>query len=223
MPKSFKFTHFSIRDLYATAGPAIAIVVLAALLAYWVIDPFPAKKVTLSTGQGNSAYEHFGKKYAGQLARHGMEVVLTPSLGSLENLERLKNPASNVDAAFVQSGSVNAAEVDRHGLLSLGSLFVEPVWIFHREDKPVTRLADFKGMRLNIGQEGTGVPLLFRQLLTVNGLSTDDLLLTSLENTPATVALLDGSIDSLVFSAAPDDLLVQMLLQTPGIRLFNFD
>jgi hypothetical protein len=43
-----------------------------------------------------------------------------------------------------------------------------------------------------------------------------------LENTPATVALLDGKIDGLVFSSAPDAPLIQMLLQTPGIKLFDF-
>ncbi|MDP9108005.1 MAG: C4-dicarboxylate ABC transporter substrate-binding protein, partial [Pseudomonadota bacterium] len=34
--------------------------------------------------------------------------------------------------------------------------------------------------------------------------------------------LLDGSIDVMVFSSAPDELLIQMLLQTPGIKLFDF-
>jgi hypothetical protein len=34
--------------------------------------------------------------------------------------------------------------------------------------------------------------------------------------------LLAGRIDGLVFSSAPEAPLIQMLLQTPGIRLFNF-
>jgi hypothetical protein len=43
-----------------------------------------------------------------------------------------------------------------------------------------------------------------------------------LANTPATVELLAGRIDGLVFSSAPEAPLIQMLLQTPGIRLFDF-
>ncbi len=43
-----------------------------------------------------------------------------------------------------------------------------------------------------------------------------------MENTPATVALLADKIDGMVFSSAAEGLLIQMLLQTPGIRLFNF-
>jgi hypothetical protein len=40
----------------------------------------------------------------------------------------------------------------------------------------------------------------------------------SLANTPATVELLEGRIDGLVFTSAPEAPLIQMLLQTPGIR-----
>jgi len=43
-----------------------------------------------------------------------------------------------------------------------------------------------------------------------------------LEPTPSVVALLGGEIDALVFVSAPESLMVQMLLQTPGIKLFNF-
>ena len=43
-----------------------------------------------------------------------------------------------------------------------------------------------------------------------------------LAQTPAVVALLGGDIDALVFASAPESLMVQMLLQTPGIRLYDF-
>jgi hypothetical protein len=36
------------------------------------------------------------------------------------------------------------------------------------------------------------------------------------------MALLDGRSDAVAFASAPESLMVQMLLQTPGIRLFSF-
>jgi TRAP-type uncharacterized transport system substrate-binding protein len=51
------------------------------------------------------------------------------------------------------------------GLLSLGSLFYEPVWVFYRGEKtsdPADRTA---GKRIAIGQEGSGVRQLAQQLL----------------------------------------------------------
>jgi TRAP-type uncharacterized transport system substrate-binding protein len=222
MPKIFKFTRFSLRDLAVTAAPATVVIVLVCFIAYWLVDPSPPRRVTISTGQENSAYEEFGKKYADVLAKQHISVTLKRSLGSQENLQRLNTPQSGVDIAFVQSGSTEQADAERKGLISLGSLFTEPVWLFLRDTKNITQLNQLKGLKINVGPEGTGVPQLFKKIMSVNGVEPADLTLGTLENTPATVELLEGRIDGLVFSAAPEQLLIQMLLQTPGIRLFDF-
>lgn len=220
MPKILHFTRFSLRDFLIAAGPAAIAVIATCLLAYWLVDPSPPSRVSLSTGQENSAYEVFGKKYAESLARFGIKVQLAPSLGSQENLQRLKDGA--VDMAFVQSGSTEQEDAERKGLVSLGSLFTEPIWLFLREKKSVDQLTQLRGLKINVGPDGTGVPALFKTVLAVNGIEPNELTLGGLENTPATVELLEGRIDGLVFSSAPDAPLIQMLLQTPGIKLFDF-
>jgi TRAP transporter TAXI family solute receptor len=220
MSKIRKFTQFSFRDLVATAGPTVAVIAVLCAVAYLLVDPAPPRTVTLATGQENSAYEEFGKKYAAALTKHDIKVTLQRSLGSQENLQRLNE--GKVDIAFVQSGSTEQAEAQRKGLVSLGSLFTEPVWLFMREPVRVSRLSQLKGLKINLGPEGTGVPKLFRQVLALNGVEPAELSIGALENTPATVELLEGRIDGLVFSSGPDALLVQMLLQTPGIVLFDF-
>ena len=45
---------------------------------------------------------------------------------------------------------------------------------------------------------------------------------SSCRSTPAVVDLLEGRLDALALASAPESLMVQMLLQTPGIRLFDF-
>jgi TRAP-type uncharacterized transport system substrate-binding protein len=223
-PALRKFSLVSLRDLLVASAPTIVLVAIACAVAYVVVDPAPPKRVVLATGQENSAYEDFGRQYAARLARDGIKVELQRSLGSQDNLQRLID--GKADIAFVQSGSTNGVEAERRGLVSLGSLFTEPVWLFLRAPKSrkpaVANLTQLKGLRINLGPEGTGVPKLFRQVLSANGVEPGQLTISSLENTPATMALLDGRIDGLVFSSAPEAPLVQMLLQTPGIRLFDF-
>jgi len=220
-PALRKFSLVSLRDLLAASAPTIVLVTIACAVAYVVVDPAPPRRVVLATGQENSAYEDFGRKYAASLARDGIKVILQPSLGSQDNLQRLID--GKADIAFVQSGS---AGPEQHGLVSLGSLFTEPVWLFLRAPKgrqpDIRNLTQLKGLRINLGPEGTGVPKLFRQVLDANGVEPKQLTISAFENTPATMALLDGRIDGLVFSSAPEAPLVQMLLQTPGIRLFDF-
>ncbi len=220
MSKIRKFTEFSFRDLVVAAGPSVLIVAALCLLAYYLVDPTPPRSVTLATGQENSAYEELGKQYAALLDKQGIKVTLVRSLGSQENLQRLNE--GKVDIAFVQSGSTDQQAAMKTGLASLGSLFTEPVWLFLREPVAVTQINQLKGLRINVGPEGTGVPKLFRQVLELNGVASEELTLGALENTPGTVELLEGRIDGLVFSSGPDALMVQMLLQTPGIKLFDF-
>jgi TRAP transporter TAXI family solute receptor len=222
MPKFQHFKALSLRDLLLTFGPALVLVIALGYVAYRLVDPTPPKTVTLSTGQENSAYEVLGKRYAAILARQGITVRLKRSEGSMENLQRLQDPASDVDIAFVQSGSTSLRNAEQHQLVSLGSLFVEPVWLFYRDSVKLRSVRDLRGLRINVGPDGTGVPQLFGKILDANGMEKGDVRLTDLENTPATMALLAGKVDGMVFSSSAEALLIQMLLQTPGIRLFDF-
>ena len=214
------FSFVSLRDLLVASGPTIILVTAAFIAAYLLVDPAPPRSVRLATGQDNSAYQAFGAQYAAALKKDEISVALQPTLGSLQNLERLRS--GQADIAFVQSGSTSEEEAGKLGLVSLGSLFTEPVWLFLRDSVKTNNLTGLRGLRINLGPEGTGVPNLFRQVLAVNGVEPQELTISALENTPATVELLEGRIDGLVFSSAPEAPLIQMLLQTPGIRLFNF-
>ena len=132
MPKAIRYTLVSIRDLLISAGPFAIVAVALLVLAYLWLDPTPPKRVTLATGPAQSAYDEFGKRYKKALAANGIEVVLLPSQGSSDNLRLLRE--GKADLGFVQGGSNERATTEESGLESLGSLFVEPVWLFYRED-----------------------------------------------------------------------------------------
>lgn len=247
MPKTIRYTLLSLRDLWVSAGPFILLAVALLALAYWWLDPNPPKRVTLATGPAQSAYEEFGKRYAKALAVEGITVVLQPSEGSAANLQLLRE--GKVDVGFVQGGTSDYTGQDEEELASLGSLFVEPLWLFYREDaarkvaaaqatkmpgaraanKPgltedatLTALTQLQGLRVNFGTAGSGVPSLMGKLLESNHIDPAALKISRLEQTPATVAFLGGELDAIVFASAPESLMVQMLLQTPGVKLMNF-
>lgn len=236
MPATLRHTLLSFRDLLATGGPFILLTVALLALAYWLLDPTPPDHVVLATGPDQGAYAEFGKRYVQALKPYGITVELRASQGAAENLKLLDDPASGVDIAFVQGGAGEDAHPgDNDGtadapLVSLGSLFYEPVWLFYRSDSAqrllgaptLTSLAQLPGWRLNIGAPGSGVPNLMRRLLDANRIDPATLNLVKLPQTPAVVALLGNEVDALVFASAPESLMVQMLLQTPGIALYDF-
>jgi hypothetical protein len=225
--KALRYTLLSIRDLLISAGPVALLAVGLLVLAYWWLDPNPPKRVTLVTGPAQSAYEEFGKRYQKALKPYGIEVVLQPGEGSSANLELLRQ--ARVDLGFVQGGSSERSANEESGIVSLGSLFVEPVWLFYRaeaaKDAPggaLSSLAQLQDLRLNVGTPGSGVPFLMEKLFEANRVDKARLKLSRLDETPATVAFLAGELDAIVFASAPESLMVQMLLQTPGVKLMDF-
>ena len=228
MSQAFRNTFLTLRDLIVSAGPLAFLAVGLLVLAYWWLNPNPPKTVTLATGPAQSAYEEFGKRYQKALAADGIDVVLLPSEGSSHNLQLLRD--GTADVAFVQGGTAQLLPDDADQLVSLGSLFVEPVWLFYRtaaaeRSHKVPRLDSLRqlqGWRVNVGSEGSGVPTLMEKLLEANKMEPGAVKLTRLEQTPATMEFLAGRLDALVFVSAPESLMVQMLLQTPGVQLLDF-
>lgn len=228
MPKALRYTLLSIRDLLLSAGPVAALAIGLLVLAYLWLDPTPPKRVTLATGPAQSAYDAFGQRYRKALAANGIEVVLLPSQGSSDNLRLLREGRAQL--GFVQGGSNERATQEESGIESLGSLFVEPLWLFYREDSArkvnpqasLSSLSQLQGLRLNVGTAGSGVPRLMDKLFDANNTDPARITRLQLEPTTATMALLAGEIDAIVFASAPESLMVQMLLQTPGMKLMDF-
>ena len=171
----------SLRELAISAGPFILLTLVLLWLAYLILDPAPPRTVVMATGSEQGAYAEFGKRYATELARYGIKVELRTTAGAAENRRLLRDPNSGVDIAFMQSGAgdaIYAVDEDNSGrpLVSLGDLFVEPVWFFYRTDAArrttssdtLDRLPQLVPLRLNIGAHGSGAANLIDKLFNAN-------------------------------------------------------
>ncbi len=233
MPRIVRETLVSLRDLAATWGPLFVLALAALAAAFVLLKPMPPRHAVISVGS-SGAYSEFAKRYAQELARYGIKLDMRPSAGSCENLRLLKNPKEDVDFGFVLGGSCDAArQVDEEKgdlkLMSLGSVFYEPVWIFYRAEKAktlphgeVTSLAELRGWKINVGVRGYGSAGLMTKLLAANFVERDEIKRSFLDDQAAVVALLAGKLDAMVLVAAPEAPYVQMLIQTPGIKLVEF-
>ena len=223
MMAKLKAGLLSLRDLFATAWWIFLVAGIGFAVAYQFVEPAPPKKIVITTGSDSGAYYQFAQRYAAILARDGVTLEVKTSAGSLENLQRLQ--ADSAQVGFVQGGvmppKVDPDAPDDSGLLSLGSLFYEPVWVFYRGDKPLTRLTDLRGKRLAIGQEGSGIRQLAQQLLEANEIPPSQHLVP-LSGLTAAEALQQGRIDAAFIIAAENAPVVQVLLRSPGIKVMSF-
>ena len=200
-------------------GLLALIVVLVFLAAYHFVEPPPPKTLRIATGGKDGAYYAFGERYARLLARDGITLEVVATAGSVENLDLLRK--GQVSLALVQGGS--GTDADREQLQSLGSLFLEPVWVFYRKQTTVKRPSDLKGKRVAVGVAGSGTQLLATQLLSADGVTQSNATLLAESLAQAMPALIESKIDAVFLVASSETSLIKKLLLEPGIELLSFD
>jgi TRAP transporter TAXI family solute receptor len=193
--------------------PALVLVLVVFATLSRLVEPLPPRRITLSTGRENGAYYLFAKEYAKLAAADGFTVEILTGAGTVETLKRLA--AGQAMAGFVQGGTAEAAPTE--GLLSLGSLYYEPIWVFHRRNRPLRGLNDLRGLSIQVGEEGSGVRPLALRLLRDSGVTPQNSSLMALTSEGAATALEAGRIDAAFFIMTPSVPLVRRLLLSPAV------
>jgi TRAP transporter TAXI family solute receptor len=205
------------RKLAWVLVPALAIVLIVFAVLSRLVEPLPPRRITIGTGRENGAYYMFAKEYAKLAAADGFSVEILTGAGTVETLRRLA--AGQAMAGFVQGGTAEAAPTE--GLLSLGSLYYEPIWLFHRKNRPLRGLNELRGLSIQVGEEGSGIRPLALRLLRDSGVTTQNSSLMALTSEGAATALETGRIDAAFFIMAPTVPLVRRLLVSPNVSLWS--
>ncbi len=210
-----------VKDMFFVVVPAILVIGGAFWATFQFIEPAPPKTITISTGSTKGAYYAFGKNYAEILKRSDIELKVLSSAGSLDNLKRLRSKEQPIELALMQGGVSMAAK--RDGLMSLGRIFLEPVWVFYRSDLEIKRLTDLTNKRIAVGPKNSGTRQLANALLSINGISAKTAQLLTLSGSSAIDALEDGRVDAVFLVVAPRSPFIQGLLKKKTLKLMNFE
>ena len=200
--------------LSAAAGVALLVTALAFVFA----PPMPPRTVVMATGPEGGAYAALGQKYKEILRRQNLRLELLATTGSVENIERLRDSQGGVSVAFVQGGTTSAAEAPE--LVSLGTLFYEPFWVFSRvrpQNLPGGRTKG--GMRVSFGPARSGTNKLAHELAAAMGVDLDRTEVLELGPADAGEQLLKGDLDLISIVAAWDAPIVRRLLLDHSVQL----
>lgn len=207
----------SYTELLLIIIPVIAIVYAGFWGAYQFVSPAPPKSISISAGNIQGTYYSYAQKYKEELALDGINLSILESKGSRENIKRLLN--NEADVALVQGGTAYADEK----LLSLGSLYYEPVSIFYKKELTLNRLNDFSGLKISIGVDGSGTHMLASQLFAINHVNSQNTQFLYLTPQDSLKKLTAGELDAVFFVSSIYSPAIQALLQNKDFTLFNFE
>ncbi|MEZ5851157.1 MAG: TAXI family TRAP transporter solute-binding subunit [Hyphomicrobiaceae bacterium] len=209
-----------VQEIVLIVAPVALLAGALVWLALQFVQPAPPKTLTIATGGTSGGYYAFGQKYAATLARNGIRLNVRSTAGSIENVKLLADANAGVDVALLQGGITNKKET--WGLVSLGRVFLEPLWVFYRGGETIDRLSQLKGRRLAVGPPGSGTRQLAMTLLHENEISERNATLLPISGKAAADALRDGDVDAVFLVFAPEAPLVQTLIRSSDVRLMNF-
>jgi TRAP transporter TAXI family solute receptor len=211
------------RDFLLVAAPATLVVLGAFALTLLLMRPAPPSELVMSTGTPDGSYHAYATKYRDILARDGVTLRLWPSGGAVENLRRLADPSAHVDVALVQGGIVSIAPPETsQGLVSLGSVYNEPLWVFYRGERELDRLPPLSGKMIAIGADKSGTAALAMMLLEATGIAKPPTTIMKLGGRAAADLLISGGIDAAFFIGDPRAPVIQELVRAKGVRLLSF-
>src|SRR5215470_7235530 len=161
---------YSRRQIFKGTAAAVAGVSIVSLMLIYFF-PSPPSKVTMGTAFKGSSFAYFGRQYREIFARSNIDLELRETAGSVENVKLLQDPKSGVQIALVLGGTSDGKHAP--GLLSLGTVYNNPFWLFYPSNEPFDRLSQFKGKRIAAGPVGSGTRLSAEQILGKAGVNSE--------------------------------------------------
>jgi len=219
MLKFRNYVKIGLREKLIIFCPAAILAILAFVVATYFVDPFPPRRISIGCGPPEGANFKYAQAYRDILSREGIALDLRNTAGSAENIKLLDAASGGVDVAFVQ-GSMKSL-VQSTDLVSLGSLFFEPLWIFHRNDLALRLIPDLKGLRLAVGEEGGGTKILTMRLLELNGVNSQNTQIFAYGYQKAADMLLNGEVDVAFFVSTHLAAHVIDLIDSKSVKLMG--
>jgi TRAP-type uncharacterized transport system substrate-binding protein len=192
--------------------------VVSLALAYFI--PAPPSTVVMATAFKGSSFECYGRQYREIFARSNIELELRETAGAVENVKLVGDPKSGVQIALVLGGVLDGKRAPE--LLSLGTVYNNPFWLFYSSNELFDRLSQFKGKRIAAGPVGSGTRSSAEQILGKAGVNSENTAFLPIAGSAAVEALGDGKVDAVWVLGAPDGVAVHSLLHNPNVRLMPF-
>jgi TRAP-type uncharacterized transport system substrate-binding protein len=173
---AYKIMGISWRDLLITAIPIALLIIGVSWITLHLFSPAPPKEITILGGPAGSSFQLNAQRYAKIISTHGVKVNVIETEGSDNNLEILQDKKKKADVGLVQNdSSLDEKEEEIANLMSLGTVWVQPLLVLYRGAQDISYINQLKGKRIALGPEETAVHQFVDQVMLENGMKTADM------------------------------------------------
>lgn len=165
---------------------------LSAFLLVALVLQLPPRQIVIEAGPKGGFFDSTASLLKESLGRQGVRVAIINSEATLDIIGHVNESDSNIDIGFI-AHEVKAGQYPN--VKSLGSVIMDPLFIFSRRDLELQSPADFIDLKLGVGPKNTGGRLLTDIILDEYGITPESSTYIELSLRQMANALRDGAID----------------------------
>ncbi|MER6098234.1 TAXI family TRAP transporter solute-binding subunit [Streptomyces sp. NPDC001728] len=208
-----------------------ALLAVCGVLVWWLMPfgpPVPSGTVTFSTGVPTGVYQRYGELLQQALAKDlpKVSIRLKDSEGSQQNLARVASGEADFTVATADAVAQYQRE-RRPGferLRGCARLYDDYVQLVVRKGSSVQSVRDLRGLKVGVGQDGSGVRLIADRVLAAAGLTP----VRDIEPVSAGIDTMPGrlergELDAFFWSGGLPTEAVQKLSERTPVRLIPLD
>ncbi|MFD4376191.1 TAXI family TRAP transporter solute-binding subunit [Streptomyces sp. NPDC059202] len=210
---------------------AAALLAVCGVLLWW-LAPFggstPRGSITFSTGVPTGVYERYGVLLKQAMAKELPEVSITlkDSEGSQQNLARVASGEADFTVATADAVAhyIRDRRPGFERLRGCARLYDDYVQLVVRKGSSIQSVSDLRGLKVGVGQDGSGVRLIADRVLAAAGLTPSrdvTAVPVGIDSMPG--MLESGALDAFFWSGGLPTSAVQSLAQRSPVRLIPMD
>ena len=188
------------------------------------------ENITILTGGEAGVYFPLGVAMADIIDSQLEDVSATgvSSGASVSNAEQLNNGEAQLalvqnDIAYYGAEGTNMFEEPLENYSGVFTIYPETIQQGTLADNDISSVSDLEGMRVAIGDVGSGTEANATQILEAHGVSVDDIDAQYLDFADASTNLQDGNVDAAFVTAGTPTGAIQELSASADVEIVSFD
>ena len=204
---------------YQKFKPFIWIIIVVAVI-WAIIAEAPPTKISIEAGPKGGFFDSTARLLKEKLKEHNIDALVINSEQTSKIITNVNDPKSQIDMGFI-AHEVKPGQFPN--VKSLGSIIMDPLFIFQRNELNAKSPADLKGMRLGVGPTNTGGRIITDIILKEYGITEENATYEVLSLTAMVSALNTGKIDVGFFLQPTNNEIVAQLGNSGLVKLVSVE
>ena len=195
-------------------------IILFSLIVLFFLSYLKDKTIYIEAGPKGGFFDTSANLLKTRLKDYNIESEVINREDTIKIVEDVNDDNKNIHIGFVAQ---DLKGKQFKNVKALGSLILEPLFIFYRNDLELDSLADFKGLKLGVGPENSGTRLLAETILNLYDVNNENTTFIDKTHSIHFDMMENGTLDIGFFLLPANNQFIFKLGTNPNLEIFSLN